>query len=38
MDRFFNVLENFQESPAQLAALKDPVLMAQAAKELSESE
>jgi len=38
LDRFFNALENFQESPAQLAALKDPVLMAQAAKELSEAE
>jgi histidine triad (HIT) family protein len=38
LDRFFNALENFQESPAQLAALKDPVLMAKAARELSEAE
>ena len=38
LDRFFNALENFQESPSQLAALKDPELMAQAAKELSEAE
>jgi len=38
LDRFFNALENFQESPAQLAALKDPALMAQAAKELREAE
>ncbi len=36
LDRFFNALENFQESPSKLAALKDPALMAQAARELSE--
>ena len=32
LDRFFNALENFQESPQALAALKDPAVMAEAAE------
>lgn len=31
LDRFFNALENFQESPEMLAKLKDPGQMAEAA-------
>jgi histidine triad (HIT) family protein len=34
LDRFFNALENFQESPTMLAKLKDPDDMAAAAKML----
>ncbi len=36
LDRFFNALENFQESPSQLVRLKDPVSMEEAAKILQE--
>ncbi len=32
LDRFFNALENFQESPETLAKLKDPDRMAEAAE------
>jgi histidine triad (HIT) family protein len=32
LDRFFNALENFQESPQELARLKEPQVMAEAAK------
>lgn len=32
LDRFFNALENFQESPQTLTSLKDPASMAEAAK------
>lgn len=32
LDRFFNALENFQESPQALAKLKDPAEMAEAAR------
>jgi histidine triad (HIT) family protein len=31
LDRFFNALEHFQESPEMLAGLKDPARMAEAA-------
>jgi histidine triad (HIT) family protein len=31
LDRFFNALENFQESPEMLAKLKHPEAMAEAA-------
>ena len=31
LDRFFNALEHFQESPEMLASLKDPARMAEAA-------
>ena len=36
LDRFFNALENFQESPEELARLKEPGSMAGAAKMLGE--
>ncbi len=36
LDRFFNALENFQESPAMLAGLKEPDAMAEAAQLLRE--
>jgi len=36
LDRFFNALENFQESPAKLAQLKEPASMEDAAKILKE--
>ncbi|MBN1662829.1 MAG: HIT family protein, partial [Deltaproteobacteria bacterium] len=36
LDRFFNALENFQESPQMLAKLKEPEAMAAAAKRLRE--
>jgi histidine triad (HIT) family protein len=32
LDRFFNALENFQESPQELARLREPQAMAEAAK------
>jgi histidine triad (HIT) family protein len=32
LDRFFNALENFQESPTALARLKEPAAMAEAAE------
>jgi histidine triad (HIT) family protein len=32
LDRFFNALENFQESPQMLAKLKEPLEMEEAAK------
>lgn len=32
LDRFFNALENFQESPANLAALREPEAMEEAAR------
>ena len=32
LDRFFNALENFQESPEMLAKLKDPAAMKEAAE------
>jgi len=35
LDRFFNALENFQESPRRLAALADPEAMAEALKDLT---
>jgi len=34
-DRFFNALENFQESPPRLTALRDPAALAAAAKKLN---
>jgi len=37
LDRFFNALENFQESPQMLAELKQPAAMTEAAKVLQES-
>jgi len=37
LDRFFNALENFQESPAQLAKLKEPEAMEEAAAMLKEN-
>jgi len=36
LDRFFNALENFQESPQELARLKEPAAMAEAAKLLGQ--
>ena len=36
LDRFFNALENFQESPQMLAKLKEPAAMADAAQLLRE--
>jgi histidine triad (HIT) family protein len=36
LDRFFNALENFQESPQKLVNLKEPEAMAAAAKRLRE--
>ena len=36
LDRFFNALENFQESPQELARLKEPQAMAEAAKLLGQ--
>ena len=35
LDRFFNALENFQESPQMLAKLKEPEAMEEAARLLS---
>lgn len=37
LDRFFNALENFQESPEMLARLKQPQAMAEAAAMLRQS-
>ena len=37
LDRFFNALENFQESPQMLAKLKEPDAMAEAAALLKRS-
>jgi histidine triad (HIT) family protein len=37
LDRFFNALENFQESPTALARLKEPAVMSEAARLLRES-
>jgi histidine triad (HIT) family protein len=37
LDRFFNALENFQESPEMLTKLKDPARMAEAAALLKSS-
>jgi histidine triad (HIT) family protein len=34
LDRFFNALENFQESPEMLAKLKEPAAMIEAVKQL----
>ena len=36
LDRFFNALENFQESPQEMARLKEPQAMAEAAKILGQ--
>jgi len=36
LDRFFNALENFQESPATLARLREPAVMQAAANLLRE--
>jgi histidine triad (HIT) family protein len=36
LDRFFNALENFQESPQELARLREPKAMAEAAKMLGQ--
>lgn len=36
LDRFFNALEHFQESPSQLAKLKEPASMEEAAEWLRE--
>jgi histidine triad (HIT) family protein len=36
LDQFFNDLENFQESPQELAKLKEPQAMAEAAKILGQ--
>jgi histidine triad (HIT) family protein len=36
LDRFFNALENFQESPEELTRLKEPQAMAEAAKILGQ--
>ncbi len=36
LDRFFNALENFQESPEELTRLKEPAAMAEAAKILGQ--
>jgi histidine triad (HIT) family protein len=36
LDRFFNALENFQESPEELVRLKEPAAMAEAAKILGQ--
>jgi histidine triad (HIT) family protein len=36
LDRFFNALENFQESPQELARLKEPQAMAEATKILGQ--
>jgi len=36
LDRFFNALEKFQESPQELANLKEPAAMAEAAKILGQ--
>ena len=38
LDRFFNALENFQESPQMLAKLKEPATMADAAQLLRETD
>lgn len=37
LDRFFNALEKFQESPAELAALKSAISMEEAARLLREA-
>jgi len=37
LDRFFNALENFQESPQMLAKLREPDSMAEAAAMLKSS-
>jgi len=34
LDRFFNALENFQETPPQLTALREPAALASAAEKL----
>ena len=36
LDRFFNALENFQESPPRLTALRAPEALAEAARKLKE--
>lgn len=36
LDRFFNALENFQESPERLAKLRDPLSMEEAARKLGQ--
>jgi len=36
LDSFFNALENFQESPQELARIKEPQAMAEAAKILGQ--
>jgi histidine triad (HIT) family protein len=36
LDRFFNALENFQESPQELVRLKEPAAMDEAAKILGQ--
>jgi histidine triad (HIT) family protein len=38
LDRFFNALENFQESPQMLAKLKEPATMADTAQLLRETD
>ena len=38
LDRFFNALENFQESPQMLAKLKEPATMAEALQLLRETD
>lgn len=38
LDRFFNALENFQESPVMLAGLKDPGNMEEAARLLKDKD
>lgn len=38
LDRFFNALENFQESPVMLAGLKDPGNMEEAARLLKDGD
>jgi histidine triad (HIT) family protein len=37
LDRFFNALEGFQEAPARLAALRDPLVMEVTARRLAEA-
>jgi len=38
LDRFFNALENFQESPEKLVRLRDPLTMEEAARRLGDGE
>ncbi|MCX5832949.1 MAG: HIT family protein, partial [Deltaproteobacteria bacterium] len=38
LDRFFNALENFQESPERLVKLRDPLSMSEAARRLGDKE